>query len=105
MAEKIIAGVIIEESHTLTLEEFCSATQTEQQTIIKMIEYQLIQPTGDSPEEWRFDSLSLKRGRMATSFYRDLEVNMAGIALAFELLDKIQELQHHVDLLQRLTKE
>ncbi len=105
MTEKVIAGVIIEESHALTLEEFCSATQTEKQTIIKMIEYQLIQPIGDSPEEWRFDSLSLKRGRMATSFYRDLEVNMAGIALAFELLDKIQELQHHVDLLQRLTKE
>ncbi len=105
MAEKVIAGVIIEESHTLTLEEFCSATQTEKQTIIKMIEYQLIQPIGDSPEEWRFDSLSLKRGRMATSFYRDLEVNMAGIALAFELLDKIQELQHHVDLLQGLAEE
>ena len=87
--DKIISGIIVEKSQSLTLEEFCLATHAERQTVIKMIEYQLIQPQGTAPEEWRFDSLSLKKGRIASSFYRDLEINMAGIALALELLDKI----------------
>lgn len=96
---QIIAGVIIEKSASLTLEEFCHAVQTQPEIIIQMIEYQLLQPQGEKPEEWRFDSISIKRGRIAVSFYRDLEVNMAGIALALELLEKIEQLEKQVDIL------
>jgi chaperone modulatory protein CbpM len=101
---KLITGVIIEKSESLTLEEFCHATHARKETIIKMIEYQLIEPQGESPEKWRFDSHSLKRGRIAASFYHDLEINMQGVALALELLDKIESLQHQIEILNKNIK-
>lgn len=96
----IISGIIVEKTHSLTLEEFCQAIQTQPEIILQMIDYQLIKPEGESAEDWRFDSLSLKRGRIAISFYRDLEINMAGVALALELLDKIEHLQQQVNILE-----
>ncbi len=98
---KIIAGVIVEKSQSLTLEEFCRATHTQPDLILQMIEYQLIQPEGETPSNFRFDSVSLRRGRIAASFYHDLEVNMAGIALALDLLEKIELLQQKLDILEK----
>lgn len=97
----ILTGVIIEQSDSLTLEEFCKAVQANREAIIQMVEYQLIQPQGDTPEQWRFDSLCLKQGRIAASFHRDLEINMPGVALALELMKQIEELEHQVRLLEK----
>lgn len=94
---KILSGVIIENSHCLTLDEFSRAIKTEKTIVIEMVEYNLFLPQGGKlPEEWRFDSVSLKRGRMAASFLHDLEVNMPGVALALELMDKIEDLQQQL---------
>lgn len=98
---KIVTGVIIEESNALTLEEICRAIQSQKDFILQLIDYQLIQPQGASPDDWRFDSESLKRARLARSFYHDLEVNLPGVALALELLDKIEHLQHQLDILEK----
>lgn len=100
---QLIAGVLIEKAQSLTLEEFCSAMHTQPHIVIEMIQFQLIQPQGKTPAEWRFDSISLKRGKIAISFYRDLEINMAGIALALELLDKIEDLQNQVNILEKTS--
>ena len=98
---KPLSGVIIEKSQSLNLDEFCNATHAQKEIVIQMIEYQLIEPEGNSPEEWRFDWHSLKRGRIASSFYHDLEINMQGVALALELLDKIEYLQNQIDILEK----
>ena len=79
---KIISGIIIEKNHSLTFTELCHAIRVEPTVIVQMVEYQLLEPDGDDPDHWRFDSLSLKRARIAASFYRDLEMNWAGIAMA-----------------------
>lgn len=99
--DESIIGVVVEKSQALTLEEFSLATKADKDLIIEMVEYQLLQPEGDKPAQWRFDSVSLRRGRIASSFYRDLEVNMPGIALALDLLDKIEEIQRDIDILQK----
>jgi len=97
----VISGVIIEKSYALTLDEFAHATHAQKELIFEMVECQLIQPEGESPDKWRFDSVSLRRGRIASSFYRDLEVNMQGVALALDLLDRIDNLQHELERLEK----
>ncbi|MBS0350531.1 MAG: chaperone modulatory protein CbpM [Proteobacteria bacterium] len=97
---KIISGIIIEKSQALTLDEFCNAIHSEPQLITKMIEYQLLHPEGNEPSEWRFDSVSIKKGRIAASFYYDLEINLQGIALALQLLDQNEQLQKKIDILE-----
>ncbi len=91
-----ISAVIIEHPHSLTIEEFCRAIHIRREMVVEMVEYQIIAPEGEEkpPENWRFDSASLKRGRIAASFYQDLEINLPGVALALELLDKIEGLQN-----------
>ncbi len=98
---KTITGIVIEESSSLTLDEFCHATRTEREIVLQMVEQQLIKPQGNKPDEWRFDSFSLKRGRIAASFYHDLDINLPGIALALDLLDEIEKLQQQIDILRR----
>lgn len=99
--DQLITGVIVEESQSLTLEEFCQATHTSREIIVEMIDYKLIQPQGNQPSEWRFDSLSLRRGRIAASFYK-LEINMQGVALAVELLEEVEQLRRQIALLESL---
>ena len=102
--DPIIRGVIIEKSESLTLDEFSRAIHVKTELIVEMVEHELLQPEGKSYTDWRFDSVSIKRARIASSFYYDLEVNMQGVALALELLDKIDNLQYRVDLFEKGIK-
>ncbi len=101
--DDLIRGVLIEKSHSLTLEEFCGAIHTSPEIIIEMVEYKLLLPEGETQDKWRFDSFSLRRGRIALSFYYELEINWEGIALAVELLEEIEQLRQQVALLKMQT--
>ena len=94
----IIKGIIIERASPLNFDELCQAIPTREEVMIEMIEYRLIEPiAGESPETWEFDDVCLKRAKTAASFYHDLEINMPGVALALELLDKIERLEKQLN--------
>lgn len=101
--QKSVTGIIVEESQSLTLDEFCQVIQVHQQIIIQMVEYHLLHPEGDAPENWRFNPITLKRAKTAASFYHDLGINMAGVALALDLLNQIENLQYQVDLIKKMV--
>jgi len=93
---KDISITIINEDNVLTFDEICRATHAQEELILEFIEYHIIKPKGKSKKEWEFDHLALKRARLARNFYYDLEVNLAGIGLLLDLLEKIEELENHV---------
>lgn len=84
---------ILEGEHALTLIELAEAIQAEHDFILALITHECIAPRGQDAENWRFDSLCLKRARIARSFSMDLGVNMPGIALALDLLAHIDTLK------------
>ena len=90
-----------EENELTTLKEICHTIQIDENTIIEMVEYELITPKGGKPENWRFDANSLARAKRAVSFYQDLEVNYPGIALALDLLDTIEKLEKKIKTLDK----
>lgn len=100
----IITGTVVEAQTPLSLEELCCATQAEADFIYQLIEHELIHPTGTGPDSWCFDSLCLKRTKVAMSFYRELEVNFSGVALALDLLNEIEGLQQQIAHLKRYEK-
>lgn len=100
----LLSGVIIEKDKSISLEEMASAVYLNRQTIIEMVEYHLLEPEGDAPENWRFDSLCLRRAKIAANFYKDLEINLSGIALALDLLDEIEHLNIRVKALEKLLE-
>ena len=53
----------------------------------------VIEPQGETPQQWRFAGQSLRRTRLAGRLTHDLELNPQGVALALDLLDEIEALR------------
>ncbi|MBT8075014.1 MAG: chaperone modulator CbpM [Gammaproteobacteria bacterium] len=63
------------------------------ETITLLVDEGILDPVGDNVERWRFSVGSLRRVKTAVHLQRDLGVNLAGAALALDLLDRIAELE------------
>ncbi len=88
---------IVEEQSGFTLEDLCRACSADMNSgseiIIELVEEGVLEPTGTSPAEWRFDGLSVRRARVALTLWRDLGVNTAGAALALQLMEELEVLR------------
>jgi len=94
---KTLVGTVIHDDVYLTLDEICRAVKADDVLIAQFIEYQIIEPKGRVREEWQFDAIALKRARLARNFYHDLEVNVAGIGVVLDLLDRIALLEKELE--------
>jgi chaperone modulatory protein CbpM len=62
--------------------------------IVELVQEGVIAPAaGDIPERWRFTSLQVRQVKVASRLQRDLGVNLAGAALALQLLDELETLR------------
>lgn len=104
MKVTVVKGVVIEHATPLSFEELCQAIDLQRDLVIEMIEQHLIEPEGHSPNDWQFDNIALKRAKTAANFYRDLEVNLEGIALALDLMDKIEILENRLRMLEKFEE-
>ena len=86
-------GPIVEEEIHLTLVELCHACNASEESVTAWVVEGVLEPAGETPQDWRFTGQSLRRARLALALARDLEINPPGIALALDLLDEIAELQ------------
>jgi chaperone modulatory protein CbpM len=63
------------------------------QTIATLVSEGILEPRGNDVEHWQFSVGSLRRVKTVIHLQRDLGVNLAGAALALDLLDRIAELE------------
>ena len=95
MADKDISQPdieVIDEQVTFTLIELCRSCGVEAELIEDMISEGILEPAGNPGRDWRFPASSLRRTRVTLHLQRDLGVNLAGAALALDLLERIEEL-------------
>lgn len=88
-----VRGGIVEDEIALTTIELCRAGNASEAHIELWVGEGVLQPSGASPEEWRFSGQALRRVRVATRLSRDLDVNPPGVALVLDLLDEIEQLE------------
>lgn len=88
---------VVEEDIHLTLVELCRACSVSEEHVSAWVLEGVLEPSGNSPPEWRFAGASLRRARTAARLARDLEVNAPGIALALDLLDEIAALRARLE--------
>ena len=88
-----LRGSVVEEEVQLTTIELCRACRTSEQQVEVWVHEGVLQPIGESRQEWRFGGNSLARTRLALRLMSDLDINTAGVALALDLLDRIAELE------------
>ena len=88
-----VVGIILDEEAPLTLAELTRACAAHAELIMELVEEGVLAPIGSEPHHWRFTGAHLRRARVAVHLQRDLGVNLAGAALALQLLDEIEALR------------
>lgn len=95
--------VVLDENVTLTLAEVCRSCDVPAETVIAMVQEGLVRPVREQP--WRFPASELRRIQTVLRLQRDLDVNLAGAALALELIEELREVRTRVQRLERLLGE
>lgn len=93
--------VIIADPNEITLQELCEICSISSDFISHLMEYEIIHPKGREPEEWVFDLAQLQRIKKAVRLQRDLDVNLAGVAVVLDLMEELQELRAEVELIHK----
>ena len=91
-----LTGVILEEQVELTLAEVSRSCSVHAQYIIELVEEGVLAPIGREPRAWRFTGSEVRRATVALRLQRDLGVNLAGVALALDLLDELNGLRARI---------
>jgi chaperone modulatory protein CbpM len=102
MPEKISAveGVILDERTVVTVTELTRVCGVSLEQVQSMVSEGMLHPRGSAPEQWRFTGIEVRRTRRALRLQHDLELNLAGAALALELLDEVEQLRSRVRCLE-----
>ena len=98
--DTLLSGPIVEEeTDALTLAELCRRCGAHVELIVTYVEYGMLIPIGQDVSAWRFSTASQRRVTRALRLQQDLGVNPAGVALALDLLDQIDELHARLNFL------
>lgn len=87
------SAIILEEQTDLSLSDVCQACAARIETIVELVDEGVLSPIGREPHRWRFTGTHLRRATVAIRLQRDLGVNLAGAALALELIEQLEILQ------------
>lgn len=98
--ELVIVADYSQEAY-LTLDELCQVCQISADTLQELIAYGIIHPAEMNPSEWTFDLAQLQKIKTALRLQRDLEINLAGVALVLDLLDELRELRKQAEIIER----
>ena len=100
----LLPGSILEEQTELTLDDVCRACAAQADMIMALVNEGVLIPEGSTPDHWRFTGVQLHRARVALRLQSDLDVNLAGAALALELLDELEALRARLQSLEAATR-
>ena len=100
MKTEWLTGIVLDEQAELTLSDLCRACCQHAEWIVQLVDEGILEPSGRNPAQWRFSGTSLQKAHIAMRLQRDLEINLAGVALALDLMDEIESLRAVVCRLQ-----
>ena len=88
-----LAGHIFDERTEITIVELCEVCSVEITLVEELVDEGILEPVGGVREQRRFPYSSVRRARTVVHLQRDLGLNLAGAALALDLLDQIETLR------------
>lgn len=93
-----VHGIILEDQTEISLADLCRACAVGSELVLALIEEGIViphspAPPGNDAALWRFTGLHLHRAKVALRLHHDLGVNLAGAALALQLMDELRALR------------
>lgn len=99
-AKQPLQGELLAEDSLLSLEQLCRSCATPEEHILLLVEEGIIEPqnpaVGNASEHWHFHWRSVSRVRTTARLQKDLGLNLAGVGLALELLERIAILERRL---------
>ena len=99
-----LEGVVLDERVTVTFTELTQLCGSDAEVVRLLVAEGVLHPLGARPEEWRFSGIEIRRARRALRLQRDLDLNLAGTALAIDLLDEVEALRARIQALEALME-
>lgn len=87
------ATVVVEEHVSFNLLALCRASGADLEQVQALVGEGLLQPTGPGPQDWQFQGDALPQTRRALRLARDLDLDLAAVALVLDLLAEIDRLR------------
>jgi chaperone modulatory protein CbpM len=94
--DQALSGAIFEESAILTVKELSRICAVDERHIVEFVQEGVLEVVEIDTTEWHFTGAALRRARLALRLERDLELNLAGVALALELMDELEHLRREL---------
>ena len=81
---------------SLDLAELARFCQVEDDWVITLVEEGVLVPRGSGPSDWQFRGVNIVRARKARRLTRELDLNVAGVALVLDLLEERDRLRRRL---------
>ncbi len=94
-ADLSIPSAILDEYAVLSLEDLSRICAVEAQRILELVEEGILHARR-AELGWQFSGTCVRRARLALRLQHDLEINLAGVALALDLLEDIDQLRREL---------
>jgi chaperone modulatory protein CbpM len=94
--EPALTGTIVDQSATLSIKDLSRMCNVEERHIVEFVEEGVLNVV-EVRSEWHFTGDALRRARIAIRLERDLELNLAGVALALDLIEELQQLRRELE--------
>jgi chaperone modulatory protein CbpM len=94
--DRVLSGSLFDESARLSIGDLSRICAVDERHIVEFVEEGVLHVI-DVSTEWHFTGAALRRARLALRLERDLQLNLAGVALAVELIEEISQLRRELN--------
>jgi chaperone modulatory protein CbpM len=100
MNNKSATCVVLDEQIEISLSDICHVCNCHAEWVVELVAEGILDPMGNDQKQWRFPGSSLQKAHTAMRLERDLGLNIAGVALALDLMEELAELRERLDRLE-----
>jgi len=93
----VISGLVVDHEHPLTLAELSRACCMHAEWVIELVDEGILEPAHRDHQRLQFSGGSLRRALVVRRLQQDLGINLAGAALALDLMDEMETLRARLE--------
>ncbi|HVT62060.1 MAG TPA: chaperone modulator CbpM [Legionellaceae bacterium] len=98
---KMITGVVLDSKVRVSFLDLCRQYHISEELLLELLEHGLLADINTPNKNIVFEQMHLQRILSAHRLHNDLGINPAGVILALELLDELEDLRRQLDILKR----
>ena len=96
-----LTGILLDDAMQISLAELFTACSIDAEHLLELVAEGIVEPCSGQSAHWRFPASSLARVKACLRLQRDLDLNLAGAALALELLEQNRRLRNRLQVLEQ----